>query len=158
MATGNWELAFRAVQFTRGARFRDKADQAPGKKKMTVRRVIVDHVGLLVRDLAASARFYRAALAPLGFTLLYEEEDGAAFGIEGVDDFGINRSDTPTAHAHVAFLAESRAAVDAFYAAALAAGGRPNEPPALRPEYHANYYAAYVYDPDGNNIEAVHHG
>ena len=125
---------------------------------MTVRRVVVDHVGLLVRDLAASRRFYEAALAPLGFDLLAERGDGASFGVEGTDDFGIDRSDSPTTRAHVAFVAPSREAVDAFYAAALEAGGRDKSAPALRPEYHPTYYAAYVWDPDGNNIEAVHHG
>ncbi len=124
---------------------------------MTVRRVVVDHVGLLVRDLEASRRFYESALRPLGFALLYESDDGAAFGVEGVDDFGINRNAVPTTAAHVAFVAESREAVDAFYAAALAASGRDKSAPALRPEYHPGYYAAYDWDPDGNNIEAVHH-
>ena len=125
---------------------------------MTVRRVVVDHAGILVRDLAASKRFYEAALAPLGFGLLYEQEDGAGFGVEGADDFGINRNAEPTTRAHVAFVALTRDAVDAFYAAALANDGRDNGPPGLRPRYHAEYYAAYVLDPDGNNIEAVHHG
>ncbi len=125
---------------------------------MTVRRVVVDHAGILAKDLAASKRFYEAALAPLGFALLYEEEGGAGFGIEGADDFGINRNAEPTTRAHVAFVSPSRDAVDAFYAAALANGGRDNSPPGLRLQYHAEYYAAYVLDPDGNNIEAVYHG
>ena len=125
---------------------------------MTIRQVVVDHVDLLVRDLDASRRFYAAALAPLGFRLLEERADGASFGVEGADDFGINRSDEPTTRAHVAFAGPSREAVDTFYAAALAAGGRAKSPPARRPEYHDAYYAAYVWDPDGNNIEAVHHG
>ncbi len=124
---------------------------------MVVRRVMVDHVGLLVRDLEVSRRFYEAALRPLGFSILYRSEDGTAFGFEGADDFGINRSDAPTTGAHVAFAAESRGAVDAFYAAACATGGRDKSAPALHPEYHPGYYAAYVWDPDGNNIEAVHH-
>ena len=123
---------------------------------MTVPRVVVDHVGLLVRDLEASRRFYEAALRPLGFGLLDHSADGAAFGVTGADDFGLNRSDEPTTGAHVAFVAESREAVDAFHAA-LAGGGRDKSPPALRPEYHPGYDAAYVWDPDGNNIEAVHH-
>ncbi len=124
---------------------------------MVVRRVVVDHVGLLVRDVEASIRFYEAPLRPLGFGLLYRSDDGAGFGIEGADDFGINRSETPSTEAHVAFVAESREAVNAFHAAALAAGGCDKNSPALRPEYHPGYYAAYVWDPDGNNIEAVHH-
>ncbi len=124
---------------------------------MTERRVVVDHVGLLVSDLERSRRFYAAALAPLGFDLVREEEDGAAFGVEGADDFGINLNAEPTVRAHVAFVAEHRAAVDAFYAAALATGGQDRSAPALRPEYHPSYYAAFVSDPDGNNIEAVCH-
>jgi len=125
---------------------------------VTVRRVVVDHAGILVRDLAASKRFYEAALAPLGLRLLYEQEDGAGFGVEGADDFGINANVEPTTRAHVAFVSPSRDAVDAFYASALAHGGRDNGAPGVRPQYHANYYAAYVLDPDGNNIEAVYHG
>ncbi len=128
-----------------------------GAPVVTVRRVVVDHVGLLVRDLAASRRFYEAALAPLCFGLVDERADGASFGVEGADDFGINENTEPTTRAHVAFVAPSREAVDAFYAAALAAGGREKSAPALRPEYHPAYYAAFVWDPDGNNIEAVHH-
>ncbi len=124
---------------------------------MTERRVVVDHVGLLVSDLERSHRFYVAALAPLGFHLVREEQDGVAFGVEGADDFGINLNEQPTTRAHVAFVAETRAAVDAFYAAALAAGGRDRCAPALHPEYHSTYYAAFVSDPDGNNIEAVCH-
>ncbi len=124
---------------------------------MTERRIVVDHVGLLVADLAASRRFYTAALAPLCFALVREEKDGAAFGVEGADDFGINLNAAPTTRAHVAFVVETRAAVEAFYTAALAAGGRERSAPALRPEYHPAYYAAFVSDPDGNNIEAVCH-
>lgn len=124
---------------------------------MVVRRLVVDHVGLLVRDLEASKRFYTAALAPLGFVLLKETDDGAGFGVAGADDFWINVSETPSTGAHVAFVAESREAVAAWYAAARAAGGRDKSAPALRPEYHAGYYAAFVWDPDGNNVEAVFH-
>ena len=102
---------------------------------MTVRRVVVDHVGLLVRDLAASRRFYEAALAPLGFRLVYEEADGVAFGLGGADDFGLNANAEPTTRAHVAFVAGDRAAVDAFYAAALAAGAYSTAPTSHRPEY-----------------------
>ena len=124
---------------------------------MIVRRVVVDHVDLLVRDLVASRRFYQATLAPLGFGLVDERADGASFGDEGADDFGINENAEPTTRAHVAFVAPSRAAVDAFYTAALAAGGREKSAPAVRPEDSPTYYAAFVWDPDGNNIEAVHH-
>jgi catechol 2,3-dioxygenase-like lactoylglutathione lyase family enzyme len=118
---------------------------------------VLDHVALLVSDMEASRRFYLAALAPLGFRLLYENDTCAAFGTEGHDDFAICLEQSPTTRAHIAFTSPDRAAVDAFHAAALAAGGRDNGPPALRPEYHPGYYGGFVWDPDGNNIEAVHH-
>lgn len=86
------------------------------------------------------------------------EEDCVGFGLPGLDDFGICRGPEPSTRAHVAFISPNPEAVDAFYQAALAAGGRSKRPPGLRPEYHAEYYGAYVWDPDGNNIEAVHHG
>jgi catechol 2,3-dioxygenase-like lactoylglutathione lyase family enzyme len=117
---------------------------------------VLDHVTLLASDMEASRRFYLAALAPLGFRLLYENESCVAFGTEGHDDFSICR-DQPTTRAHVAFVSPDRAAVDAFYVAAMAAGGSDNGAPRLRPEYHAGYYGAFVLDPDGNNVEAVHH-
>jgi catechol 2,3-dioxygenase-like lactoylglutathione lyase family enzyme len=117
---------------------------------------VLDHVVLLVGDMAASRRFYLAALAPLGFRLLYEDDACAGFGTEGHDDFGICL-DQPTTRAHVAFVSPDRAAVDAFHAAALRAGGHDNGAPRVRPEYHPGYYGAFVLDPDGNNIEAVHH-
>lgn len=127
---------------------------------MTVRRVVVDHVDLLVRDLAASRRFYEAALAPLGFGLVQEEATSCVFGVKGAEDFGINLvapDDMPTTGAHVAFVAENREAVNAFYAAALQFGGKGKQAPSFHPEYHSGYYAAFVYDPGGNNIEAVYH-
>lgn len=122
-----------------------------------VRRVVVDHVALRVSDLGASRRFYEAALAPLGFGLVFSDDGGAAFGVEGADDFWVLAGGTPTSGAHVAFAAADRAAVDAFHRAALGAGGRDNGGPGLRPEYHEGYYGAFVFDPDGNNVEAVHH-
>jgi catechol 2,3-dioxygenase-like lactoylglutathione lyase family enzyme len=118
---------------------------------------VIDHVLLVVRDLGASRRFYEAALSPLGFTVMYEEEDGVAFGTEGHDDFAVYQGDDPSTRAHVAFKASGRDAVDAFYAAAMANGGRENAAPSIRQEYHAGYYAGFVFDPDGNNIEAVFH-
>ncbi len=121
------------------------------------RRVVVDHVALRVEDLAASRRFYHAALAPLGFGLLYEDEGRAAFGVAGADDFSIAASEAPSGGVHVAFASASRGAVDAFHAAALAAGGSDNGGPGLRPQYHPGYYGAFVIDADGNNLEAVHH-
>jgi len=126
---------------------------------MTVRQVVVDHVLFVVRDLEASRRFYEAALAPLGFTVQYEEEHCVSFGVERADDFAICRGDeTPTTGAHVAFLAESREAVDAFFEAAVSSGGRQKSRPSLRAEYHTGYYGAFVWDPEDNNIEAVFHG
>jgi catechol 2,3-dioxygenase-like lactoylglutathione lyase family enzyme len=125
---------------------------------MTVRRIVVDHVLFVVSDLAASRRFYEAALAPLGFEVMYEEEKCVAFGLADADDFMICRDGTSSTAAHVAFVAESRDAVDRFFDAAMGAGGRAKHPPGLRPEYHPGYYGAYVWDPDGNNVEAVYHG
>lgn len=125
---------------------------------MTVRRVIVDHALFVVGDLDASRRLYEAALAPLGLEVLYEQGDCVAFGAEGIDDFAICRGDPPTQHTHVAFVAESREQVDAFFAAATANGAREKHAPALHPEYHAGYYAAFVLDLHDNNVEAVFHG
>ena len=118
---------------------------------------VIDHVSLGVRDLAASQRFYRQALAPLGMAVLYEQEGFVAFGRPGSDDFAIHRAGTNAGGAHVAFPAPSRKAVGQFWDAALAAGARPRHEPAIHTEYHPGYYAAFVYDPDGNNIEAVLH-
>jgi catechol 2,3-dioxygenase-like lactoylglutathione lyase family enzyme len=126
---------------------------------MPRRRVVVDHVSVGVRDLERSREFYRRALLPLGFAEIGPWREGAtevAFGLEEADDFAIS-----TAYAgpvHVAFAADRREQVDAFHAAALEAGGRDNGAPALQPEYFADYYGAFVLDPDGHNIEAVHHG
>jgi catechol 2,3-dioxygenase-like lactoylglutathione lyase family enzyme len=121
----------------------------------------VDHIAIRVRDLAASRRFYEAALAPLGFGLLHSDERQVGFGIRGpeqsADDFWILSGDAPHTGLHVAFAAPNRLAVDAFHTAALASGGRDNGAPGLRPEYHAGYYAAFVFDPDANNVEAVFH-
>ncbi len=125
---------------------------------MTIRRVVVDHVDLRVQGLEASRTFYVATLAPLGYTLQAESEKSVSFGVKGADDFGIHRSEHPTVNAHVAFVSPSKEAVDTFYASALVGGGRSRVPPQLHPEYHAQNYAAYVFDPDGNNIEAVYHG
>jgi catechol 2,3-dioxygenase-like lactoylglutathione lyase family enzyme len=126
-----------------------------------VRAVVVDHALFVVRNLQASRRFYRAALEPLGFRVMNEQEDGVAFGVKDADDFAVYQGkpgEATTTAAHVAFVAEDQQSVDAFFAAAMAAGGRENRPPGYRPEYHAGYYAAFVFDPDGNNVEAVHHG
>lgn len=123
---------------------------------------VLDHVSLGVGNLERSRLFYEQALRPLGFRLLYESsaEGIVGFGTEKNDDFGIYQSDAeypPTTSVHVAFMAKNREAVDAFYRAAISAGGRSRIPPGVRPEYHPNYYAAFIFDPDGNNIEAVCH-
>ena len=118
---------------------------------------VVDHVALSVSDLERSRTFYRAALEALGLAELYEKDGMVAFGVEGRDDFAIAERRPVTSAAHVAFPAPSLEAVKAFYDAALEAGGRDNGPPGPRPRYSERYYAAYVLDPDGNNIEAVFH-
>ncbi|MEZ4451584.1 MAG: VOC family protein [Nannocystaceae bacterium] len=117
---------------------------------------MLDHVSLPVRDYAASKAFYTQALAPLGYTLLMEFGQVGGFGAGGKPDFWISPGG-PLARIHVAFAAESRALVDAFYAAAIAAGGRDNGGPGVRAQYHPAYYGAFVLDPDGHNVEAVCH-
>jgi catechol 2,3-dioxygenase-like lactoylglutathione lyase family enzyme len=117
---------------------------------------MIDHVGLRVADYARSKRFFEQALAPLGYSLLMEFDGAAAgFGTQGKPDFWIGGG--AGAPVHVAIVSADRAGVDAFHRAALAAGGRDNGGPGLRPQYHPNYYGAFVLDPDGNNIEAVCH-
>ena len=119
---------------------------------------MIDHVGVRTSDQAASRRFFEQALAPLGYEVLMEFEDGqvVGMGIGGKPDFWFS-SGEGSSPIHIAFSAPDRAAVDAFHAAALAAGGEDNGAPGLRPEYHAGYYGAFVFDPDGNNVEAVFH-
>lgn len=125
---------------------------------------MIDHTGLQVTRPLESRRFYSGALAPLGYELLREiplEVTGGrvvlGFGVAPKPDFWIAEGQPNEPRLHVAFRAESRADVDAFYRAALAAGGRDNGAPGLRPHYHPNYYGAFVLDPDGHNIEAVCH-
>ena len=125
---------------------------------MAEERRMIDHTGLGVSDLERSKAFYGAALAPLGYRLLMEWQEHAGFGEPPKPDFWISQGEVNTPRIHVAFAARDRASVDAFHKAALAAGGRDNGPPGLRPHYHANYYGAFVLDPDGHNIEAVCHG
>jgi catechol 2,3-dioxygenase-like lactoylglutathione lyase family enzyme len=123
------------------------------------RRVVLDHLSIGVSDLERSRRFYAAALAPLGMEqrgAWSSEEREISFGFPGCGDFAVSLQ-YPVAQVHVAFAADSREQVDAFHAAALAAGGRDNGAPGERPEYSAEYYGAFVLDPDGNNVEAVHH-
>ena len=121
---------------------------------------MIDHVGLSVVDFRRSKEFYRKALEPLGYGLIMEFADGpgvAGFGAGGKPDFWIDGAGKASPKLHVAIGAANRAQVDAFYRAAIAAGGTDNGKPGLRPEYHENYYGAFVLDPDGHNIEAVTH-
>jgi catechol 2,3-dioxygenase-like lactoylglutathione lyase family enzyme len=124
---------------------------------VTDRHVVVDHVLFVVHDLEASRRFYRAALAPLGIEEMHVQDDGSRFGRQDLDDFAIFLGEPATTAAHVAFDAASREEVDAFHRAALEGGGRDNGPPGVWVQYSDRYYAAFAYDPDGNNVEAVFH-
>ncbi len=119
---------------------------------------MLDHVTINVRDIEASKRFYAEALRPLGYSLTSDFPEAAGLGTgEGVADTWLAQRDEPSAPVHVAYRAPDRAAVDAFHAAAVAAGGTDNGAPGVRAHYHESYYAAYVRDPDGNNVEAVAH-
>ncbi len=115
-----------------------------------------DHVGLKVQELARSIAFYQAALGALGHELASSGDDYAGFGPKGEPALWLHANAGGAGHgAHVALLAPSRAAVERFQAAGLGAGGRDNGTPGLRPDYGADYYAAFLLDPDGHNIEAV---
>jgi catechol 2,3-dioxygenase-like lactoylglutathione lyase family enzyme len=120
---------------------------------------MVDHITLAVHDAKQAIAFYAAALKPLGYEIVMEFGGMAGLGVRGKPDLWIAGEDATRkcAPMHVAFTAPDRKAVDAFYAAALAAGGKDNGKPGLRPDYHPTYYAAFVHDPDGHNIEAVCH-
>ncbi len=116
-----------------------------------------DHVGLKVKDVAASARFYEAALAPLGFVLDAQDASYAALGPKGAPALWLYAADARAVRGgtHVAFKAPDRRSVDRFHAAAVASGGRDHGPPGIREDYGPTYYAAFVIDPDGYNVEAV---
>jgi catechol 2,3-dioxygenase-like lactoylglutathione lyase family enzyme len=116
-----------------------------------------DHIGLRVRDLDASVRFYSAALGALGHVLASADASSAGLGPEGAPALWLYAAGSEIAHSavHVAFSARSRSAVDAFYREGLKARGRDNGAPGLRPDYSPTYYAAFLLDPDGNNVEAV---
>ncbi len=125
---------------------------------------MLDHIGLTVEDFLRSKAFYQSALKPLGLAPMMEvtaEESGgyagAGFGAAGKPYFWIGTGDKTNGGVHVAFAATTRAEVDAFYHAAMAAGGRDNGGPGLRLHYHPNYYGAFFFTLDGNNIEAVGH-
>ena len=125
---------------------------------------MIDHIGFPVSDYRRAKEFYSKALAPLGYTLIMEvtqqqpgQAPAAGFGANGKPDFWIGGEGKIDKPLHVAIACNDRAAVDAFHKAALAAGAKDNGGPGLRPHYHANYYAAFVFDHDGHNIEAVCH-
>jgi catechol 2,3-dioxygenase-like lactoylglutathione lyase family enzyme len=125
---------------------------------------MIDHIGFPVSDYARAKAFYTEALAPLGYGLIMEVaqvdrpgESAAGFGTNDKPDFWIGGEGALNRPVHIAILAKDRATVDAFYKAALAAGGRDNGAPGIRAHYHPNYYGAFVLDPDGHNIEAVCH-
>jgi catechol 2,3-dioxygenase-like lactoylglutathione lyase family enzyme len=126
---------------------------------------MIDHTGVVVSNFDKSKQFYLAALAPIGFSLLAEfpasvtgHTDVAGFGEPPKPEFWISRGTPNNPPVHVAFRVSSRSLVDAFYKAAIEAGGTDNGPPGIRAHYHPNYYGAFVLDPDGHNIEAVCHG
>jgi catechol 2,3-dioxygenase-like lactoylglutathione lyase family enzyme len=125
---------------------------------------MIDHTGVTVSNFEHSKSFYSAALAPIGYALLMEipaaitkSTDVAGFGEAPKPDFWISGGNPNRPPIHVAFRVSSRAMVDAFYKAALAAGGTDNGAPGIRAHYHPDYYGAFVLDPDGHNIEAVCH-
>ena len=119
---------------------------------------MLDHVTIGVSDVERSRSFYDLALRPLGFTRLYAEgETASGYGISPKAFFWISWRGLPQTGAHIAFTAQDRAVVDRFHAEAIAAGGKDNGAPGIRPNYHASYYGAFVLDPDGHNIEAVCH-
>ncbi|MBC3880681.1 VOC family protein [Undibacterium sp. LX40W] len=134
---------------------------------------MLDHMTFRVTDIARAKHFYQAALAPLGYSLYFEgnygmnivgfsypdpsEADGKKVDVWFIDGPSPYGGAPATTGCHLAWRAKNRAEVDAFYEAAMAAGGRDNGGPGLRPDYHPNYYGAFVIDPEGNNIEAVCH-
>ncbi len=120
---------------------------------------MIDHISLRVVNFTKSLSFYTTALAPLGYIPQYVDEAGksAGFGPKDHVRLWIAESKAPSAGVHIALRGPNRAAVGAFHAAALKAGAKDNGKPGLRPDYHAHYYAAFVIDPSGNNLEAVTH-
>ena len=121
-----------------------------------MRAPFIDHIAVRVSDLDAARAFYEAALAPFGVRVVEYGESEIGVGPEGSEDLGLTAGE-PRTPVHIAFLAADPATVDAFHAAALEAGGTDNGAPGRRPQYHERYYAAYVLDLDGNNVEAVCH-
>ena len=124
---------------------------------MTTRLIVVDHVLFVVEDLAACRRLYTASLAPVGFVELHVQDDGVSYGADDLDDFIIAQGSPVTSAAHVAFDAPGREAVDAFFEAAIANGATVRGEPGVWTQYSDRYYAAFVNDLHGNNVEAVWH-
>ena len=116
-----------------------------------------DHIGFSVTNLAESKAFYLTALEPLGVSLAMEGPYGVGMGQNKKPSLWISEGKENPTHLHLAFTADTRKQVDEFYKAALAAGGKDNGAPGLRPHYHANYYGAFIIGPDGHNVEAVCH-
>ncbi len=119
--------------------------------------MILDHIGFPVSDYAASKAFFATSLEPLRIALAMEHDGWAGFGRKGRPQFWFGTGDGPQKPMHIAFAAENRAQVRAFYEAALRAGGKDNGPPGIRELYHPDYYGAFVIGPDGHNVEAVCH-
>ena len=118
---------------------------------------MIDHLIISVSNFETSRDFYKLALAPLDYQDVFGTDDSCAFSVMQKPDFSIKQGDAVAPPVHIAFTCRDRAVVDAFHAAALAAGGTDNGAPGLRPDYHPNYYGAFILDPDGHNIEAVCH-
>jgi catechol 2,3-dioxygenase-like lactoylglutathione lyase family enzyme len=116
---------------------------------------MLNHIGLRVSDLSASRRFYQAVLKPLGYETNYQDAATAGFGPQGRTALWLHAAQAPQTGAHIAFDAPDKKAVKAFHAAGLKAGGKDNGAAGLRADYSAGYYAAFLIDPDGNNVEAV---
>jgi catechol 2,3-dioxygenase-like lactoylglutathione lyase family enzyme len=142
-----------------------KLDANYNLRRSIVSSNIIDHVGLVVSNYARSKAFYIAALAPLGVDFLMEFGPNGGLGRDNKPDFwlaekqdGGSSAKAAITPVHICFAARSRAEVDAFYRAALSAGGKDNGAPGIRAQYHPNYYGAFVFDFDGHNVEAVFHG
>lgn len=118
---------------------------------------MIDHLGIAVKDYEKSKGFYLEVLKVLGYELIMEFPGTCGFGTNGKPEFWITKDDTAGKN-HIAFCADSREKVDAFYNKAIELGGKDNGKPGIREMYHPNYYGAFVIDFDGNNIEAVFHG
>lgn len=118
---------------------------------------MIDHLGLPATDYERSKAFFLKALAPLGVDVVMEGPYGVGIGLPGKPTLWLHQSAQAVSPLHLAFSAQNRSQVDAFHAAALAAGGQDNGGPGLRPHYHPNYYGAFVIGPDGHNVEAVCH-